>query len=284
MKKCSPWEALDIRPRERAAIIGSGGKTTLMCSLGRCVGVNTLLGTTTHLAAPALEQCGWAVQHGLIQTSQLAGWNGGHCVDYPGIFLPFANVESLRNCWTQLGTPKTVLTARLASDKLGLRALHPSELEQISSWPDLDLLVVEADGSKRLPVKAHASHEPVMYGSCTLGIAVIGLQAWRRQVCEGQVHRPELMQELLSCTAAHHLTKRDLAKCLVGYLQQMAVPRKAVVLSQAEGFSEFSLQKLGVLVEQTVQEELGSIPWTAGGISGCPWHCVVQRQGQLYWM
>ena len=200
------------------AIIGSGGKTTLMNRLAQACRGRVLLTATTHLAYPS------AWQGKTVHPKQ----------DYPGIFLPFADCASLAADWSALGKETPVLTARLDEEGRHLLGLTPQEVDKLSTLPGLERLIAEADGSKRLPVKAHRSDEPVLFSSCNLGIAVIGLTAVGRRVCAGQVHRPELLRQLLRCTEDHRLTPRDLAAALLAYLEKFSCSRRIAVLSQGE--------------------------------------------------
>lgn len=59
-----------------------------------------------------------------------------------------------------------------------------------------DVVLVEADGSRQLPIKAPAIHEPVVPRSATLVVPMVGFDALGRPVIRGQVHRPELLRTL----------------------------------------------------------------------------------------
>ncbi len=54
-----------------------------------------------------------------------------------------------------------------------------------------DYILVEADGSRRLPVKAPADHEPVIPGGTDMVIGCIGLDCLGRPMDDETVHRPE---------------------------------------------------------------------------------------------
>lgn len=54
-----------------------------------------------------------------------------------------------------------------------------------------DYIIVEADGSKGLPIKAHASHEPVIPAEANQTILVIGADGFNKPISE-VCHRPEL--------------------------------------------------------------------------------------------
>ena len=63
--------------------------------------------------------------------------------------------------------------------------------------PLADYIFVEADGSRRLPLKAHAGHEPVIPPGTSGVIQVVGGSGIGRRVCE-TVHRPEIFLQILA--------------------------------------------------------------------------------------
>lgn len=76
-----------------------------------------------------------------------------------------------------------------------------------------DIVLIEADGAKRMPCKAPAAHEPVLLPQCDTVLAVAGLSALRhplREVC----FRAELAAELLCVPQDAQLTPELLAKLL----------------------------------------------------------------------
>ena len=70
------------------------------------------------------------------------------------------------------------------------------------SWAELcelaDYVLVEADGSRGLPLKAHLSHEPVLPQEAGQVIAVLGLTGLGRPIAEA-AHRPERYAGLAGC-------------------------------------------------------------------------------------
>lgn len=69
-----------------------------------------------------------------------------------------------------------------------------------------DYVLVEADGSRRLPIKAHAKHEPVIPQDCNQTVLVIGASGIGARISE-KVHRPEIF-----CILAH-CGKEELITC-----------------------------------------------------------------------
>ena len=58
-----------------------------------------------------------------------------------------------------------------------------------------DYVLVEADGSRQLPLKAHASHEPVIPENTDTVLVVIGIDGLGKPIQEA-AHRPELYSDI----------------------------------------------------------------------------------------
>lgn len=147
------YERLGV-PCGVTAVIGSGGKTTLLRTLSRELPGTVILTTTTHI------------------------------LPFEGVPLLTAPPEDeVRAALTRsrvlcLGTPA-------AEGKLTAPSLPFSLLEQLA-----DYVLVEADGSRRLPLKAHAPHEPVIPKEAGRVLCVVGARGFDRPIREA-VHRPE---------------------------------------------------------------------------------------------
>ena len=75
-----------------------------------------------------------------------------------------------------------------------------------------DYVLAEADGSKRLPLKAHAAWEPVI-PSGTADIAwIVGASGLGKPINEA-VHRPELFCERCGCELTDIATPERVARC-----------------------------------------------------------------------
>lgn len=147
---------LEIR-RGVTALIGSGGKTSLMLRLCQELPGTVIVCTSTHIF-PA--------------------------EDLPLVTEPMTMLPARKICagtWAENGK----LTAPVQSfEELALLA---------------DYVLVEADGSKGLPLKAHLAHEPVIPACANQTIQVLGLTGLGRRICDA-AHRPERYAEL--CGAA----------------------------------------------------------------------------------
>lgn len=143
------------------AVIGGGGKTTLLRTLGEGLakeGHSVLLCTTTKIV-PFLElPCA-------VTGEELAVLRRRHRLLCAGSPVP--------------GTGK--LTA------------PPVPMAELAAW--FDYVLVEADGSARRPLKAHASHEPVIPAEAQQVICVVGVSGFGRPIVQA-AHRPELYARL----------------------------------------------------------------------------------------
>lgn len=126
------------------AVVGSGGKTSLLYALGRSLakeGRRVLLTATTHLAMETPPDIPVYVQkdgNGMEQPQ-------------PGQLLLWAIPNGTGR---RVGPPM-------------------EELERVAPW--FDVILCEADGSRRLPLKWHASHEPCLPQATQMIFYVVGL-------------------------------------------------------------------------------------------------------------
>jgi len=182
------------------AFVGGGGKTTLIGVLARELAARhtVLIATTTHIYPPAC----------------------------PVLISPTA-----REVLSAFEDERTVAVGSEAEDgKLG--ALP--ELQRL--YPVLaDAALVEADGARRLPLKAPAEHEPVIPREARLVVAVLGLDGIGKPIAEA-AHRPELYAALVGKPVTDAVTPEDAALVLMsteGQMKNVACPF-AVVLNKAD--------------------------------------------------
>ena len=89
------------------------------------------------------------------------------------------------------------------------------EPQLVSSLVSLaDVVLVEADGSRRRPIKGTAEHEPVLPDAATLVVAVGNIGAFGMPVDEEHVHRAELFSKLTGIGAGQSITARAFARAL----------------------------------------------------------------------
>lgn len=95
------------------------------------------------------------------------------------------------------------------------------------AWEDLaklaDYVLVEADGAKTLPLKAHAQHEPVIPGCANRVICVVGVDGIGQPISQA-CHRAELYAQLADASVDDAVT-----------------PEMAVAVLEAEGLHDMVL-------------------------------------------
>lgn len=228
------------------SVIGSGGKTTLLRTLAKQAKENkikTILTTTTHMKYP---------------------------------FEPFINIDGCLDKESAKSLMRSVLdehsTVVSANDKgiLESNKLHPcscSKLDSVSNravevfLETADLVISEADGSKRLPMKAPNYNEPVLLPDSDLVILVFGLSALGEplnKVC----HRFEIAKELLIVNDDSIVTEEMAAELLSkSYLEKLKNKSVAVLLNQADTKElRLSAKKMIDLLDIEKYEIIGNNP------------------------
>ena len=174
-----PAEALGVR-KGVTAVIGGGGKTTLLRTLGEELarsGARVILATTTK-------------------------------------FLPFPGIETVpggeREIAEALGRAPLVCAAAPWGES-GKLAESPVPMARLAALADY--VLVEADGSAGLPLKAHAPHEPVIPAEAARTILVVGASGFGRPIREA-AHRPERYAALAGCDIETAVTPEIAARVL----------------------------------------------------------------------
>ncbi len=164
-------KALGMGPHEHLAVVGGGGKTTVVHALAeqltgtRVVSCTTKMGHDQHHGLPVLLAPDDAT-------------------------LTAAVAEGPVVAWRSIDGEKAV-------------GVTPQDCDR---WFGLvDHVLVEADGSRRRPFKAPADYEPVVPISTTRMISVIGGDALGRVIAD-QCHRPMRVAALAECTPYERLT------------------------------------------------------------------------------
>ena len=213
--------ALKIEPGI-TAIIGSGGKSTLLKTLGLELmreGGRVLLCTTTHTFPVAGVP--W---DGSSRRLDAAPWKPG-ALHTPGCTCE-ACAGLVRGSICQAGVldPET--------GKLSAPAEPLDELAQ-----RFDYVLVEADGSKRLPLKAHAAWEPEIPAATANVVWVVGASGMGKPVDE-VVHRPELFCERCGCEPTDIATPERVAQALNAELRALDLNTARVILNQVDTLAD----------------------------------------------
>ena len=213
--------ALRIEPGI-TAIIGSGGKSTLLKTLGlelMRAGGGVLLCTTTHMFPVAGVP--W---DGSNRRLGAAPWKPG-AAHVPGCTCE-ACTGLARGSICQAGVldPET--------GKLSAPAEPLSKLAQ-----RFDYVLAEADGSKRLPLKAHAAWEPVIPDATANVVWVVGASGLGKPVAE-VAHRPALFCERCGCEPPAAAPPERVAMVLNAELRMLNLNNARIMLNQVDTLAD----------------------------------------------
>ncbi|MCX6550666.1 MAG: selenium cofactor biosynthesis protein YqeC [Acidobacteria bacterium] len=206
-------QALGFTGPSVAALVGAGGKTTVMFALARAA-APAIVTTTTHLVE---DQSALGDRH--------ATWDAG--APFASLALPgLADV-------TLVSGPRDVPAARLAG-------LTGPQWDELRGWCALHkrTLLVEADGSRLRPLKAPADHEPAIPAGVDTVIVVAGLSGLGQPLDDAHVHRAGRFARLSGLAPGDPVTLHALAAVLTagdGGLKNIpAGARRVALLNQAD--------------------------------------------------
>ena len=100
-----------------------------------------------------------------------------------------------------------------------------------------DYVLAEADGSKRLPLKAHAAWEPVIPASTANVIWIVGASGLGKPINEA-VHHPELFCERCGCEPTNTATPERVAMVLNVELRMLSLNNARVMLNQVDTLAD----------------------------------------------
>lgn len=123
---------------------------------------------------------------------------------------PVGLVAAVKEAFSKGDT--TVVAGRARISKSRIDGVGPEVVGDLASIADV--VLVEADGSRRRPIKGTAGHEPVIPPSATLVVAVGNVSALGSPVDEEHVHRPAVFSELTGVGPGQSITARAFARAL----------------------------------------------------------------------
>jgi len=185
-------EALSLRPGEVIALVGGGGKTSLMFRLAAelaAAGRRVITTTTTRILPPAQSESPCLIveedEERLIEKARQA-------------LLEFRHVT----------------LARFKPDDGKLKGLSPETVDALARMKLADYIVNEADGASRQPLKAPNATEPVVPGSTSLVVALVGFEALGRPLSPETAFRTELISKLTGIKEGEAITAEAVATLL----------------------------------------------------------------------
>lgn len=205
--------ALRIQPGWRVAFTGSGGKTSAMFMLARQLPPPVLVTATTHLG---FDQLGRADQAFTVRSP---------------VDLPDAEVFK---------QPEVLLFVGPEADGWRTSGISPATYHALAEHAASTgaTLLIEADGSRQLPLKAPAEHEPAVPPGMDAVVVSAGLQGYGQPLDDNWVHRPEIFSALTGLPAGAQVGLEALAAVLAnpqGGLKGIpAEVKRLLLLNQAD--------------------------------------------------
>jgi probable selenium-dependent hydroxylase accessory protein YqeC len=183
-------EALGISSGDVVAFVGAGGKSGAILTV--CEGL--LQAEMKVLVAPTTKMLlGEADKIGPLVTSE----------DADGL------LEKAENAFSE--APAVVASSGMIS-KNRVGGVEPAWIGGLAGLADV--VLIEADGSRRRPIKGTADHEPAIPTAATLVVAIANVRALGMPVDDEHVHRPEVFSELTGIGQGQSITPGAFATAL----------------------------------------------------------------------
>jgi probable selenium-dependent hydroxylase accessory protein YqeC len=202
---------LGIARGDIVAFVGAGGKSGAILQVAgelREAGVPVLVTPTTKMFVSEADKVG------PIVTSE--------------------DGDGLRSKVTEALTEQGAVVAgsRILSKKR-VGGVDPAWVPQLA--PNNGVTLVEADGSRRRPLKGTAAHEPLLPHGVTLVVVVGGIRVLGEPLSEERVHRPEVFSELTGIGPGHTIDAGAFARSLLAGLRNTPEnARQAALLTDVE--------------------------------------------------
>jgi probable selenium-dependent hydroxylase accessory protein YqeC len=186
-------ESLDLRVREVISLVGAGGKTTLMFRLAKellLAGKKLVTTTTTKILEPSSEET-------------------------PCLFV-YSDEEKLKQLALQhIAQFGHVTLARERLESMKLEGISPDLVGLLCNSPEIDLMIIEADGAAGRPVKAPREWEPVIPSHTTLVIGLLGVDGVGKELNEENLFQAERISQLTGIPMGEKMTCEGMAILMV---------------------------------------------------------------------
>jgi probable selenium-dependent hydroxylase accessory protein YqeC len=186
-------ESLDLRAREVISLVGAGGKTTLMFRLAKellLAGKKVVTATTTKIMEPSSEET-------------------------PCLFVQ-SDEEKLKQLALQhIDQFRHITLARERIESMKLKGISPDLVSLLCNSPEIDMMIIEADGAAGRPVKAPREWEPVIPSHTTLVIGLLGVDGVGKELNEENLFQAERISQLTGIPMGGKMTCGGMAILMV---------------------------------------------------------------------
>lgn len=226
---------IDINKKMIISFVGGGGKTSLIYELGNELselGKKVIITTTTHMLMP---------KSNVVLTGKKDD------------IKKLLSSQNMITVGMLCDEKDKKFEENKLKDKQTVKCNEEEKLKKISGLPKematslielSDFVLVEADGSKRLPLKVPAQHEPVILEGSNLVVGVCGIDAIGKSINE-TCHRSNLVSKFLDTDDQHIINETDIAKILLsesGQKKDVKCDYK-VVVNKVDTREEFEIAK-----------------------------------------
>lgn len=184
--------AYGIRAKDVVSIVGGGGKTSAMFRLADelvAEGKRVVTTTTTRI---------------FVSQIQLA----------PFHLFAHDKAQTIRDTRAALREHPHVLVMGTKSQDGKAFGVEADLVDRLVALEEVDVVLVEADGSRRRSFKAPNESEPVIPPSTTLLVPVVGIDVLEMPLDDEYVHRSELVARILNIPRGTPLKAEDIASVL----------------------------------------------------------------------
>jgi probable selenium-dependent hydroxylase accessory protein YqeC len=186
-------DALSLESHEVIALTGGGGKTALLFALAKELhnkGLRVITTTTTKIFEPLSGQTPFLI----IEADQRKA------------------MASIKEGLKRNGHV-TFAAQRFPEGKVG--GVDPQLIERMGQELPIDHIIVEADGAKKLPLKAPGDQEPLIPSATTLLIPIVGIDALGKPLNREAAFRPERIAELTGAQLEAPITTQLISTLMV---------------------------------------------------------------------
>jgi probable selenium-dependent hydroxylase accessory protein YqeC len=208
-------QCFEVSSHKVISIIGSGGKSSLIKYLAKSFShERVLISTTTKMLYPKEGEA-----------------------DFLWINKTYENEGEIR-------TGVTIAGDKVLGDDV-LKLQLPNNPNFLSSMLKFDKVLLEADGSKGLPLKGWADFEPVILPETTMTIGVLPITAIGKPITKDYIHRLPLWLEFTGAKEGSLISEENLKDTITNEkgLWAKAKGDKILYISQVEDGEELKTAK-----------------------------------------
>lgn len=182
-------KSLRLPESSRIAFVGAGGKTTAIFSLARQIPPPVIVTTTTHLGSWELGLADYVLildECDQIESIDIENFKGVTLIVGP------SGDDHRHNGFSEKKIKKLI-------DQIGSQRIT---------------ILIEADGSRKRPLKAPAEYEPVIPDNVDMVIVVAGMSALWKSLSDQTVHRPESYSKISGISPGEQITPAAIVNVL----------------------------------------------------------------------